>query len=388
MKFKVIISFCCFLFLSGLGYAQKSNYTPNEEMKIMPNHEKRFWYENIDKIFRKEGEKLSYSFSPVISKDDIKGLELGILSILVFSSQKRNLNGQQQKPTVITPSFLYSKKGYISSAVKFDATSNRWSFNGETSYNDYVARYYEVGNSTPKKNNYELFDTKRTLLFSKIYYQLNSAISTGIYTEYSKIVNSKHKDTPLTASLSKHPKIRTFAIGSLLKIDKRNHFNYPSKGYMIKLNVNSYFPNKGSKYQKYKFDFRKFHKINSKGIIAWNTILESSIGKTPYHNLSTISGANKLRGLDNPNQYLNKHAVLAQIEYRHNLCTDLSGVLFTGLGNTNNKINNHLLQHIKGVAGFGLRYSIMPEQKLNLRLDYGIGFKNTRSFFITVSEAF
>ena len=60
---------------------------------------------------------------------------------------------------------------------------------------------------------------------------------------------------------------------------------------------------------------------------------------------------------------------------------------FLGFGDVSSDVKDFALSDLKHSLGFGLRYFLNPEEKLNIRLDLAYG-KDSSGFYITLFEAF
>jgi hypothetical protein len=86
-------------------------------------------------------------------------------------------------------------------------------------------------------------------------------------------------------------------------------------------------------------------------------------------------------------RYRDHDLVVVQAEHRLPLWRRFGWAGFAGLGDVASKISQFRSRDVKASAGFGLRYMLIPEEKMNLRLDFGFG-KNTSGFYVTITEAF
>jgi len=62
-------------------------------------------------------------------------------------------------------------------------------------------------------------------------------------------------------------------------------------------------------------------------------------------------------------------------------------VAFAGISNVADKIGNLGFDNVKYSVGLGLRLCVVPKERTNIRLDYGLG-KGTSGMYITAKEAF
>ena len=62
-------------------------------------------------------------------------------------------------------------------------------------------------------------------------------------------------------------------------------------------------------------------------------------------------------------------------------------VAFAGFGQVADKIEKMEFSEFKPSGGLGLRFALIPDQKVNLRIDMGVG-KDDGSFDISIMEVF
>jgi hypothetical protein len=87
-------------------------------------------------------------------------------------------------------------------------------------------------------------------------------------------------------------------------------------------------------------------------------------------------------------RYRDKNMIAIQAEYRWLPAIWRFGIVgFAGFGDVADKISRFDFGGFEYSYGFGLRFLLNPEQKINLRLDFGFG-KGTSGIYFTAGEAF
>ncbi len=102
--------------------------------------------------------------------------------------------------------------------------------------------------------------------------------------------------------------------------------------------------------------------------------------------MAKAGGEEMLRGYAS-NRYRDHHFVGSQAELRMPLYKRFGAVAFVGLGEVFREPADLQLDLLKYSFGGGLRYAMNKSERLNIRLDYGIG-RGTSSFYFSVTEAF
>jgi outer membrane protein assembly factor BamA len=109
-------------------------------------------------------------------------------------------------------------------------------------------------------------------------------------------------------------------------------------------------------------------------------------GAPPFQSLATFGGSNILRGYYY-GRYRDKNCVALQVEYRIPVWWRFGLVGFAGVAQVADKINHFASNRFWFAGGLGLRFFWNPEERISLRLDYGIG-TNSSGMYITATEAF
>ncbi|MBW2005193.1 MAG: hypothetical protein JRI72_11410 [Deltaproteobacteria bacterium] len=84
---------------------------------------------------------------------------------------------------------------------------------------------------------------------------------------------------------------------------------------------------------------------------------------------------------------MDNNVIAFKTEYRMPLYWRFGFAAFTGFGQVTNKIENIEFGEFKPSGGLALRIALIPEQRVNLRIDIGMG-KDDSSFDISIMEAF
>jgi outer membrane protein assembly factor BamA len=133
-------------------------------------------------------------------------------------------------------------------------------------------------------------------------------------------------------------------------------------------------------------DARNFFEIGRTHVLAVQAGGEFIEGLPPFQSLAKFGGSNILRGYFD-GRYRDKNGVALQAEYRIPVWWRFGIVGFAGVAQVADKINHFASNRFWFAGGLGLRFFWNPEERINLRLDYGIG-TNSSGMYVTVTEAF
>ncbi len=171
--------------------------------------------------------------------------------------------------------------------------------------------------------------------------------------------------------------------------DTRNNLFFPSSGTYFDLYSTFFLNSLGSdfKYNKFIFDARYYQSVLSEDrVIAMQLYSAITTGNTPFYSMPTLGGAWMMRGYYN-GRFRDKIFTTAQIEFRDEFFWKLGVVVFAGVGDVGSSFSTYKLTQLKYSYGFGLRYMLDTEERINIRFDMGFG-NNTSGVYFGIEEAF
>ena len=139
-------------------------------------------------------------------------------------------------------------------------------------------------------------------------------------------------------------------------------------------------------FHKLVIEARQFFDLGKNHAIGARFYGEFQGGGVPYYHLAMLGGDEMLRGY-----YLGRYRdeTLAEIEaeYRYPVFWRFGGVVFAGAGEVSPTIRGLWGAPIRWAVGAGGRFSLSDSERLNLRLDAGVGL-HTYGVYFTAREAF
>lgn len=180
----------------------------------------------------------------------------------------------------------------------------------------------------------------------------------------------------------------TSGIGPILSWDTRNNAYSPDKGGFAEIQY-VYFPSAlGSDFNftVLSIDLRKFFKLSSKSVIAVQGLGGLTFGNTPFRKLEELGGTDMMRGYYG-GRYTDKCLMAYQAEYRRFLFWRIGIVAFAATGEVASTPSRFELDGLHYTGGGGVRFALSKEEKLNLRIDYGVA-KHSNAFTVQLREAF
>ena len=140
----------------------------------------------------------------------------------------------------------------------------------------------------------------------------------------------------------------------------------------------------GSKdtYQSYDVSFRSYHEMTDSSVLAWEALGCLREGTVPLWDSCRI----KLRGFS-ATDYLGLVSWSAQAELRWRMSRRWGLVAFGGAGEVANSFSGFRDRESIPSYGAGVRFSVLPAQRINLRLDYAKS-RDSDAIHFSVGEAF
>lgn len=181
--------------------------------------------------------------------------------------------------------------------------------------------------------------------------------------------------------------------------DSRDNLNSPYKGYYVKVNYRYNFKFLGSTTETSELyaEFRTYvglSKRTPRHLLAFWAFGNFQLsGTMPYFTLMSLgddqkgtSGRGYIAG-----RYRGENIVYGEVEYRFPIlrCAQtLGGVVFVNAVSTTNKTRGvRLFDYVKPAVGFGIRILMNKNVRLNVSIDYAIGYRS-QGFYFNSSDAF
>jgi outer membrane protein assembly factor BamA len=172
--------------------------------------------------------------------------------------------------------------------------------------------------------------------------------------------------------------------------DKRNSILTPTENFFLELSTHFYAKALGSSrsFNTIKFDARKYFDLtdDQRNVFAVQTLMNFSIGNTPFYEMGRIGGKSILRGYLY-GRFRDNHAIQIQGEFRRNLIGRFGFTVFGALGNVADRFDNFQFNKTKVGGGAGLRFNINRKDTANVRIDWG-WTPESNGLYITFGEAF
>lgn len=332
--------------------------------------------------------------SPFYTPDTKWGI--GVAGLLTFNFPKDSLNARRSSVTV---GVAYTQLNQFLLYFPFQLfpQNQKYWISGEVGYFKYVFNYFGTGNQI-RQDFIEKYDSlyieKYDARFPRIRLNVSKKIGNGLYVGLRYVFDDFNftkrdpKGQLVEDKVTGSNGGRVSGGGLVVNYDTRNSLFYPTQGWLVEgqLYTEGGYSGSDFDYQKMVVDASKYFKMGKKGILAFNAVVSLAAGDVPFHQMPVIGGTKKMRGYFE-GTYRDENLLMLQSEYRFPLFWRLGGVVFGGLGEVSDKPHKWNIHDIRYNMGAGIRFTLDKVQRINMRLDYGMGYKST-GFYLTIGEAF
>lgn len=135
-------------------------------------------------------------------------------------------------------------------------------------------------------------------------------------------------------------------------------------------------------YQSYKLAYRSYHQLQTPVVLAWQVVGCRKSGKVPIWDACRLG----LRGFP-ATDYMGKSSLMGQFEARWRISKRWGLVGFAGAGQITKSFSELRDHDIVPSYGVGVRFSVLPVKRINLRVDYGRS-TDSDAVYLSVAEAF
>lgn len=388
MRNYLVIVFSTFVFAQiGFNVAAQPDSTVVHQSNRSFGHGFSSFGEKILKQVTWENDDRVFVIYPAGGYSSRTGLEIGIMPVFSWKNQTRD-HQEKGHPNTLTASFQTSTKGMVEIRWELEwFPSPVWQIRAKTDFLKVNDRLWLPNVYNHSDDGIE-YISKRFGCTTELLYGIGKRLFIGgTFQLFDFSFKAWPDDFVFENMIGTQGGLLTGA-GPVLQFDSRDHILYPRQGNYIR--CAAIFNNKliggNYRFQNYTMEFSKSVGVNNK-ILASQFIWEYSPGDVPFFMLPKLGGKDRLRGIGHSQRIVGKSVWLIQSELRMHLWWRFGAVAFAGMGQATAKPAFSFNEVIYS-GGAGLRFRILPNDPLNIRIDAGLASHGLKGFFISLKEAF
>ncbi len=366
-------------------------YNHNQAYHYLYN---RFWAVDTNKSLIENKQKNDFVIIPFVTYEQETSFKFGLASDYSFYTHADSTTRISSQ----TGKLSYSLDHQYSIELNPDiwTSYNRYHFTGALQYESFPSYFYGIG--------YNTLDSNKLLLSLHQYYidleaekkifpafRLGLTLTTASYNYNFSSNNSFFLKYPNYYAVKGG---NYFFTGFSITYDTRDYLHYTSQG--TYLQVKSDFNIKGlstlNNISRFNFTGIEYFSFSKKFILGFNAIYNTTFGQqVPFFLLNQLGGANIERGYYT-GRFRDKSLLAGQVEFKYRLIPRLAFAAFGGTGTTWG-YEPFSTSEFKPSFGGGIRYFFSVQNKITIRLDYGVGEKlpneaRSHGFYFSLGEAF
>lgn len=249
----------------------------------------------------------------------------------------------------------------------------------------FLSQYWGIGYENGKRNDgYTKYKRKEMQIKLDFYRKIAPNTFIGITGMYRHVNGKDFKDIRFLEG--ERNKISSLGGGVILTYDSRDFIPNPYKGTYAKIEQ-TFFPKflgNGYSFQRTDLQIRHYDQLWKGAVLAYDLNGTFNSENTPWSMVALLGGPYRMRGYYE-GQYRDNNLIEAQIELRQKIYKRHGVVVWVGAGNVFPKFNKFRWKETLPSYGLGYRWEF--KNRVNIRLDYGIG-KDQSSFYFNINEAF
>lgn len=295
-------------------------------------------------------------------------------------------------PSVIKAVAVYTTNKQIESNINGESwfRNNLYKLDYSTSYYKFPNSFYGIGNNT-------LISNRETYGFDFFNILLNAQRKTlgkyfvggRLFLEHTDMYDIQPGGYFDSVEITGEAGGLNTGLGPWITYDTRDNIYFPVKGMIANISAVAHTRYLGSAYDymHYEFEYSKFIKIFKNDVFAFNAYVECVPGEAPFNRLAALGGDKNMRG-HFEGRYRDVNYATLQAEYRSTIWKYFGVTIFGGIGEVAPTLQDFSLSGLKYSYGIGGRLFIVPEDKVSLRVDYGMDGEGNDGVYITFREAF
>ncbi|HSZ33362.1 MAG TPA: BamA/TamA family outer membrane protein [Puia sp.] len=330
--------------------------------------------------------KSGFAAIPMINYNRTQGVVLGAIVSNYFKINKKD--SISPSSNVGVAGIYTEQKSYalfLYSQLFFD--EDRWRVKLAAGTLDINFQFY-LEDPVTSTGNFSDYSTKANLVVLQVQRNIFKRIYFGPTASFIK--SSVTFSFPGANGQDSIQKSNLNSLGYIFSNDTRDHVQYPTKGMFLNFKNQFYGSYIGSDYNfaRYVVTYNQYFKLGrteTKQVLVSRATLNIATGNVPFEG-QTVVGGDDIRGYSQ-GKYRNDQVYTLQSEYRWNFYGKWGLVAFAGLATAVAKFSDISESQLLPGVGAGLRFRMLPSEKVNIGVDAGVG-KGDYSLTFRIGESF
>ncbi len=323
---------------------------------------------------------------PLINYNSTQGAIVGAIVSKYYKINKNDSISPSSNSGIIgiyTAQKSYALFGY--SRLYFD--KDRWRIVAAAGTLDIAFQFFLEDPGSAAGNFYD-YSTQANLIVLQVQRHIFKRIYIGPTGSFVKATTTY--GLPAASGGDSITKSNLNNIGFIITNDSRDHIQFPTHGIFLNFKNQFYRDWVGSdyKFERYIATYNQFFKLtkqNDRQILAVRATFNIAAGDVPFEG-QTVVGSDDIRGYSQ-GKYRNNQVYTLQSEYRWNFYGRWGMVAFAGVASAVETFSDIFKSELLPGAGAGIRFRMLPSQRVNIGIDGGVG-KGDYSITFRIGEAF
>lgn len=337
--------------------------------------------------------KVTFAAIPIINYNSTFGFMGGAMGAMYYKLNKQDTISPSSS-TMLFGMYSTSKTYFAMGLQQMYFNEDKWRAKFGIGRGDIFFQYFQglpsMGNFGAYNEDGIWVDFKTTMNFLLL--EVSRLVIKDLYVGVETMINKANTDYDITNPATGENFTSTAqmnSVGYTLLYDSRNNVNNPTKGFFIQYKnrfVREAF-GASENFNRFEIAANNFWDIgnNHKSILVSRVFANISAGDVPFEGENVV-GRDDIRGYSE-GKYRGNQVYTIQAEWRQKVYKKLGMVGFLGVASAVNQINEIPKSELLPGGGVGIRYLMIPGEKINVGFDVGVG-KEDWSLTFRIGETF
>lgn len=377
------LSLFIFFFITVCSYAEADEVVTDTVKEKKQNIVDKIiqYFDDSNKVKEEKAFDISFIGGPHYSSETQLGL--GLLASGLYRIDKSDKTLPPSNVAIygdITTSGFY-KIGIEGNTI---FPGDKYRLNADVSFSSFPSKYWGIGYDAGKQKEYSKYTSQEIKVYADFLVRTADNFYVGLGGRFRNIHGYKFKKEGWGDGMK--PTVTSVGMAGIVSYDSRDFIPNPNKGLYVKFDYSFMpeFTGSTATVHRYEVDARYYKSVWKGGKLAFNIGGIFNSGNVPWSLLAQMGGSQQMRGYFE-GRYRDKKYVQTQVELRQHIYRRSGIVLWSGAGNVFPHFDDFKLSQT--LPNFGLGYRWEFKKGVNVRLDYGVGRRDS-GFYFSMNEAF